>query len=1244
MKQCIIFLFTITATLLTQAQTWVGVSFPQPKPAEIILQAGNLQNSQIHVELEGYLKTDVLTPNGTAHTITIENSTAILEAGAPDLPKITASLVIPDQALMEINVTASAYTEYTNIDIAPSKGNLTRDIDPSTVPFTYGSAYSQDGFYPGKLAELKDPYILRDLRGQVVVFYPFQYNPVTRVLRVYHSIDVNVVQNGTSSVNTINRTQPPTHFDPEFAEIYKTHFINYNNTYKYTPLSETGKMLIICYGNFMTAMEPYVIWKKTKGIPTEMVSVATAGGTSAAIKTYVTNYYNTNGLTYLLLVGDAAQVPTFSVGGGGSDNTYGYITGSDHYQEIIVGRFSAESTADVTTQVTRSVNYEKTPSATANKYNRCIGVASSEGPGDDNELDYQHCRNMQTDLMGFTYTSKAELFQGSQGGSDAAGDPTATMLGNEINSGAGIITYTGHGSDLAFSTTGFSTTNIASLTNTDILPFIWAVACVNGNFVSQTCFAEAWMRKQHNNQPAGAVATLMSTINQSWNPPMEGQDEMIDILVESYSNNIKRSFGGISVNGLFKMNDTYADYNMTDTWTVFGDPSLMVRTDNPASMTVSHNPTISLGESSLSVNCNVDGALVCLTINHEIIGTAYASGGSALITFPALTQIDTITVCATAFNYIPYLGEVAIISNNYPNDVQLSAVNRPEAAYNCEGLSITPEITIRNMGTNTLTSCTISYTINGGSPVSQNWSGSLAQYATAVVSLSPFTLVLGNHQISVEVSQPNGVADDNPANNIITKNFDVNDLPVSAAFEASQTEFCNAPASVTFVNQSQNAGSYSWDFGDGTTSTEPNPSHIYNNLGVYTVTLTAEAGACGNDTEIQQSYIVVGSEMPVGNDVTHCGAASFTLSASANGTLNWYDAVSGGNLLGTGNSYTTPTLTTTTSYYVENQVIPAPVYVGSTDSNSNGGYFTNTNVHYLIFDCFQPCTLVSVLVNASTAGNRVISLQNSSGTTLQSATINIPQAGIHRVTLNFSLPAGNNLRLAGPGSPNLYRNNAGVSYPYEVSGLVSIKSSSAGTTPLDYYYYFYEWEVQEAVCVSAREEITAFIDNNVPEADFSFLVNDQTVTFTDLSVNPAVYQWNFGDGFTSTDPDPVHTYASDGVYSVKQVILNGCGADSVTKDVVINTLGLSDNQAEYGIKIYPNPSRQGAVTIICDRTEAGDEISIFDIQGRLVHSIPCIAGDDVHYIWNAAGVQAGVYYMKLTGITQDKVLKIMITR
>ncbi|HOV10210.1 MAG TPA: C25 family cysteine peptidase [Bacteroidales bacterium] len=1073
MKKLSLLLVLFCLSSYTFAQNWVNIHSASPTPAKIILTAGDISNTSFNVEVKGYYAENVSTPQGAKVIINLDKAPRILESGCPDLPKVATSLVVPDDQYMVAEITYSAFTDFQNIDIAPSKGNFTRDIDPSTVPYTYGPAYQQDQFYPGTLAELKEPYILRDFRGQAVVTYPFQYNPVTKVLRVYHNLSVNIHPTPGPVVNPLVRNQPLSKVEKEFSHIYNRHFLNYNSNYKYTPLEEHGNMLIICADAYMSALQPLVNWKNDMGIPTEIVSKTTAGSTNTAIKTYVTNYYNNNGLTFLLLVGDAAQMPTFTVSGGGSDPTYGYLTGSDHYQEIFVGRFSAETLDQVNIMVTRTITYEKNPTTATGKFNRAVNIGSDQGPGDDNEYDYQHQRNLGTQMLGFTYTSRAELFDGSQGGLDASGNATAAQLTTEVNNGTGIITYTGHGSNTAFSTTGFSNTNVAALTNTTMWPFIWSVACVNGNFVSTTCFAEAWLRAKSGDQPSGAVATLMSTINQSWNPPMEGQDEMVNILTENAASNIKRTFGGLSVNGIFKMNDTYQDYNMTDTWTIFGDPSLMVRTDDPATLTVSHAPSVMIGETSLAVNCNVNGALVCLTINHQIIGSGIVSGGVANITFSSLTTSDSILVTATAFNYIPYQGDVAVIETLSNYNAQAFNMIAPEQNYNCPGLLLQPQLVIRNMGANNLTSLNTTF-VYDGTPHNIMWNGNLPSFASDTISFPDITLAQGAHTAIAYISQPNGNADANTANDTITRNITVNNLPVSGSFTADKNSSCTTPATIQFTNNSTNAISYLWDFGDGSTSPDPNPSHQYTSPGVYDVVLTAFAGICGNDVKTEPGFIVIGAAPPQVHDTFACQPSIFMLTAYGPGTINWYDTPTGGTPLYTGNTYTTPLISDSVQYFVEQLISPPAEYGGKFDTIGGSSLHTN-NSYWLVFNCTNPVVLKSVKVYAGSAGDRIIQLRNSTGTILQADTINVP-AGESRITLNFDVPVGSNLSLrCGTTNPNMVRNSGGITFPYDIGGKISITGTNA--TSSIRYYYFYDWEIQEAECSSTRTPVVARIIN-----------------------------------------------------------------------------------------------------------------------------------------------------------------------
>lgn len=709
MKKFSLLILSILITLLAVADEWKNIQSSKPAPAKIMLVSSNIETSIIKVELDGFFTNDVKTDKGIKNVITVGEGTPILEKGSPDLAKLTTSLIIPDLAAMSFKIISSSFQDFENIEVAPSKGNLTRDIDPSKVPYEYGSVYQTNAFYPEKLLELRNPHIVRDYRGQTVLIYPFQYNPVSKTLRVYYDMTVEIYQTNNNGINPLVKTNAFDKVDAEFNKIYASHFLNKNES-KYTPVEEQGKMLVISYGSFMSDMQAYVDWKNTIGIPTEIVDVASIGN-SSAIKTYIADYYNTNGLTYVLLVGDAAQVPS-SYSSGDSDNDYSYIVGTDHYPDIFVGRFSAENTAHVQTMVQRTIDYEQNPSTSYDFYTKNIGIASNQGPGDDGEYDYEHIRNMQIDLLNYTYTYNYEHFDGDQGGNDASGNPIPSQVATDINNGSGIILYTGHGSTTSWGSSGFSNTDVNTLTNNDKLPFIWSVACVNGNFVGSTCFAEAWLRATNINEPSGAIATLMSTINQSWNPPMEGQDEMVDILVESYVSNIKRTFGGISMNGCMQMNDTYgtAGDEMTDTWNCFGDPSLIVRTALPQNLTVSHNSAILLGTNQFTVNCTTEGALVCLSINNQIIGTGIINGGNVAVNFDPLTTIGTVTIAVTAFNHIPYLADVDIVPANGPyvnltgfevNDI--AGNNNGEPDFNEE---ISLHITLENVGSSAATNVT----------------------------------------------------------------------------------------------------------------------------------------------------------------------------------------------------------------------------------------------------------------------------------------------------------------------------------------------------------------------------------------------------------------------------------------------------------------------------------------------------------------------------------------------------------
>lgn len=701
-KKALFLVIFLTGQFFALSDEWTGINAEKEKAADIILEYSDIDNSIITFRTDGFSKNKVITPKGASYTLHLPDATPILKKGAPDLPKLTASVIIPDRACMEVEIVKSSFKEYHNIDIAPSKGNLYRDIDPASVAYEYGPEYNTDRFFPGDIAMLRDPYIVRDYRGQTVLVHPFQYNPVTKTLRVYTEITIKITARDNNGKNPLVRTTETMKINREFRSVYHRHFLNAGNT-RYTPVGEFGDMLIISYGDFMDEMDDFVDWQIQKGTPCEIVDVSTVGNSASAIKSYINNYYNNHDLTYVILVGDADQVAA-SYASGDSDNEYTYLVGNDHYPDILIGRLSAETESEVITQVERTLEYEKNPYTDNDWYTTATGIASDQGPGDDNEYDYEHIRNIHDDLLAFTYENANELFDGSQGGQDEPGNPTPDMVTEAIENGNSIINYTGHGSTSSWGTSGFSNSHINSLTNEHMWPFIFSVACVNGNFVGSTCFAEAWLRAENNGNPTGAIATIMSTINQSWDPPMCGQDEMNDILCELKPGNIKRSFAGIALNGCMQMNDEYgsAGDEMTDTWTVFGDPSVFVRTAVPEDMTTSYSNVAFLGDTEISISSNAEGGLVCLTYEGEIMASGFIEDGSVTLEFPELEELGIITVAITAFNFKPHIGSIQIIQPDGPylvyDDHDVNDMNGNNNGSIDYGESILLDLTLENMG------------------------------------------------------------------------------------------------------------------------------------------------------------------------------------------------------------------------------------------------------------------------------------------------------------------------------------------------------------------------------------------------------------------------------------------------------------------------------------------------------------------------------------------------------------------
>ncbi|MBP7155122.1 MAG: hypothetical protein KBA60_03875 [Flavobacteriales bacterium] len=327
----------------------------------------------------------------------------------------------------------------------------------------------------------------------------------------------------------------------------------------------------------------------------------------------------------------------------------------------------------------------------------------------------------------------------------------------------------------------------------------------------------------------------------------------------------------------------------------------------------------------------------------------------------------------------------------------------------------------------------------------------------------------GNYWVVMEVDPRNNFIEENENNNWTAVPFTLTQqVPGGGPFASITASGATTTCAGTPLTLTAAFGtSYAWSNGATTRTITPTTS------GSYTCTIS---GNCGTDAATT-SVTFLNAATPVGTGAQIPGPGQATLQATG-GNVHWYDAASGGGEVGTGNQFTTPLISGTTTYWAENQVVQPGLSgnVGKTNNSGGGGY--GTFDQHLVFDSFRPCKLRSVKVYAQSAGNRTFQVLTSAGDLVAQATVNVPN-GESRVTLNLDLPQASNLRLKVTAtSINLYRNTSGTTFPYTISNLVSVRTSSAGD---QYYYYCYDWDVAEPdlTCASARVPVVAEVANGV---------------------------------------------------------------------------------------------------------------------------------------------------------------------
>jgi len=305
MKKLILALCLLMVILAVSAEQVVVSAYPNGTR----LTSSSSNSMELEFTL-GSFNREAVTINGNQYyNLMVKKAGLTLEQGLPQVPVFASSLIIPGTAAMQLSTTGSEYIEL-QMAVAPSKGNLTRNINPDTMPYTFDSFYDGNASYPTETSYLTEPFILRDYRGITVRFQPFVYYPATGTLRIYTKLNVAVQASGTDFTNAI--TTPKSSYTRYFEDIYQNMFLNFSDA-KYPTLGEEGRILVIKHNMFDAAIQPWVDWKRQIGFTVDVVDVAVAGPTANQIKTYIQTQYDlNNGLMFVQIVGDAPQVPSLN--------------------------------------------------------------------------------------------------------------------------------------------------------------------------------------------------------------------------------------------------------------------------------------------------------------------------------------------------------------------------------------------------------------------------------------------------------------------------------------------------------------------------------------------------------------------------------------------------------------------------------------------------------------------------------------------------------------------------------------------------------------------------------------------------------------------------------------------------------------------------------------------------------------------------------------------------------------------
>jgi len=645
-------------------------------------------NTVLHLRnsVSGLSIDNVNTLKGSFVRINIQGYEVSLSVGDPELPVLKRLIEIPYGATVETEIIHSSFRDYKLTDLGfsgnviPTHTPLSKESgSPEDINYQINpQTYSYNGFTNNKKVDVE---ILGAMRGVVigrVEIAPVQYNPVTKILRIFDELDIKIVfKNGN---NSITRSLKKKYFSP-FYENIRSKLINYK------PLSPDELItsspvtyVIISDPMFYDDLQSFIQWKTKKGfrVITGYTDDPEVGNTTESIKSYLENLYNNppegyNPQSFILFVGDVDQVPSFSVETGFhlTDLYYAEYTG-DIFPECYYGRFSANSPDELEPQIVKTLEYEKYQFPDPIFLDSVMLVAGV-APGYDSLWG-----NGQIYYMANNYLNQNNGIYPHIYTPPLSPDTNYTeMMIQTIGNGVSFVNYTGHCSIFGFSSPPLNIGHIQSLTNDHMYPLMVGNCCSSASYYT-TCFGEEIVRVADK----GALAFIGASNSTYWDEdywwmvgfkdvssnPQYNPDELgfIDRWFHSNNEPLEEWYitqgelpvaGNLAVTQSGSALETY----YWEAYNLLGDPSVMNYVPEPSLPDVSYEPSITPGTQTFVVNTE-PFLYAAVSMNNVLHGAALAdeNGVAEINIFTPFTEPGIADVVVTGQNRRPFFGTVMV--------------------------------------------------------------------------------------------------------------------------------------------------------------------------------------------------------------------------------------------------------------------------------------------------------------------------------------------------------------------------------------------------------------------------------------------------------------------------------------------------------------------------------------------------------------------------------------------------------